>query len=851
MERMAGKAIRRSTNADRRSASRWIAVAIATVTMLVLTTGAAAGAQIGSCQTLSAAGTYTLTSDLEAGGGDCLTIAADDVTIQGAGHLINDSDAAVFHENGNDALEVVDLRIAHASDGLEMDVGSDAVLRNVRTNTTVSDGVEADGSNGLTVIDSNLTVSSDGIDYDEGGGEVRVENSELLGDGGGDAIDLDGTITGATIIVVGSTLGQSSDGIDAGCCGTPLMQDSTVMIEGNTLRNISSDGMEFDDVESSDVTIRNNVFQRSDYSDLVETDDFMNSSLRIGGNRANTSGDGFDLDEFDPNSHVAVTGNRLHADDDAVEVDDIEHDSTGVISGNTITTDTSGCCNDGILNTDVLHHSSLRIEDNAIDVGGDGIESDDYENASVRVERNTVNSSEDMGIEMDGHDGPHATVVVAGNDVVSEDEALEYEDLEDDSTGRISGNTLVSGTDYGMEIDDVGENSTLSVLDNDVEAEDEALDYTDLYPNSSLTITRNRFFSEIDEGGEIDDFDNGAPVEAEIARNTFETNDSSEEAVEMDWIEDGPVLMRYNEFRGGDVALNVGSSSNTARFEVEDNAFFAATFGVENDNTTAGAIVDARDNYWNASDGPGSTGSLEDPVTATLANGSGSNVSAGPTAGVSNVRFDPFLSTNPLQGGGDLNEMPVAAFEVAPAEPTAGDTVTFNASDSRDPDGDVRSYFWEFDGPGGVTVGDGEEATTTVDSEGWLEASLIVRDDDGDTASADRTLSIASVEEERQQTIPAENVTQNETAVQQTEEETRDGVAESDGSRADDGGDGGPDDTEEVASPDGGDGAGGEGSGGGADGGDGGDGGSGTAPVVLGVIAVVGAVAAAVLFLRG
>jgi len=80
-------------------------------------------------------------------------------------------------------------------------------------------------------------------------------------------------------------------------------------------------------------------------------------------------------------------------------------------------------------------------------------------------------------------------------------------------------------------------------------------------------------------------------------------------------------------------------------------------FGVENFNTTAGTWVDATNNYWGASDGPSSDASdadapFQDPVTGTLADGNGSNVTEGGTAGVSNVHFDPF-ATSPFEFGED------------------------------------------------------------------------------------------------------------------------------------------------------------------------------------------------------
>jgi len=76
--------------------------------------------------------------------------------------------------------------------------------------------------------------------------------------------------------------------------------------------------------------------------------------------------------------------------------------------------------------------------------------------------------------------------------------------------------------------------------------------------------------------------------------------------------------------------------------------------GVENG---VGGVVDARSNYWGASDGPSSSDDsdapYEDPVTSSPADGSGDAVSANDTLvdPVSNARFDPFLSRSPGDSG--------------------------------------------------------------------------------------------------------------------------------------------------------------------------------------------------------
>jgi hypothetical protein len=74
-----------------------------------------------------------------------------------------------------------------------------------------------------------------------------------------------------------------------------------------------------------------------------------------------------------------------------------------------------------------------------------------------------------------------------------------------------------------------------------------------------------------------------------------------------------------------------------------------AGFGVVNRNMTD-AVVDARHNYWGASDGPSSpdaSNPLADPFTGEPADGAGDAVSGNATTGVADVRFDAWLTEAP------------------------------------------------------------------------------------------------------------------------------------------------------------------------------------------------------------
>jgi PKD repeat protein len=76
---------------------------------------------------------------------------------------------------------------------------------------------------------------------------------------------------------------------------------------------------------------------------------------------------------------------------------------------------------------------------------------------------------------------------------------------------------------------------------------------------------------------------------------------------------------------------------------------------------------------------------------------------------------------------------PSANFYYTPQYPYTGETVTFNASSSYDPDGTIVSYFWDF---GDGTNGTGEIINHTYADDGTYTVALTVTDNDGlsDTA---------------------------------------------------------------------------------------------------------------------
>lgn len=87
------------------------------------------------------------------------------------------------------------------------------------------------------------------------------------------------------------------------------------------------------------------------------------------------------------------------------------------------------------------------------------------------------------------------------------------------------------------------------------------------------------------------------------------------------------------------------------------------------------------------------------------------------------------------------NQPPSADFDWSPTSPTPGETVTFDASNASDPDGNVTGYAWDVDGDGTADAG-GAQATHEFASAGSYDVTLTVTDEDGANDSATRSVTV-------------------------------------------------------------------------------------------------------------
>ena len=91
------------------------------------------------------------------------------------------------------------------------------------------------------------------------------------------------------------------------------------------------------------------------------------------------------------------------------------------------------------------------------------------------------------------------------------------------------------------------------------------------------------------------------------------------------------------------------------------------------------------------------------------------------------------------------NMPPVASFTYTPDNPAVGETITFNASLSYDPDGDLINYEWDF-GEGNAVSRTEEIVTHSYAVAGDYGVGLSVTDDKGATNTSSATITVLPVE---------------------------------------------------------------------------------------------------------
>ncbi|MCW3985053.1 MAG: PKD domain-containing protein, partial [Candidatus Bathyarchaeota archaeon] len=248
--------------------------------------------------------------------------------------------------------------------------------------------------------------------------------------------------------------------------------------------------------------------------------------------------------------------------------------------------------------------------------------------------------------------------------------------------------------------------------------------YTPEYPYTGETVTFNASASYDPDGYIVSyewDFGDGTNGTGEIATHIY-ANDGTY-TVTLN-VTDNHGL--YDITSKGVTVLNrppIASFTESAETVLTaEPIYFDASASYDPDGTIASY-------FWDFGDGSNATGVIvehayadDGTYTVTL------------TVTDDDEATDTTMSTKTV-----LNRYPIASFTESAETVYTGETITFNASDSYDPDGTITSYFWDF--------GDGTNATgVTVEhtyaTNGTFIVTLTVTDDDGasDSASSIKTI---------------------------------------------------------------------------------------------------------------
>ncbi|HDO19657.1 MAG TPA: PKD domain-containing protein, partial [Thermoplasmatales archaeon] len=111
-----------------------------------------------------------------------------------------------------------------------------------------------------------------------------------------------------------------------------------------------------------------------------------------------------------------------------------------------------------------------------------------------------------------------------------------------------------------------------------------------------------------------------------------------------------------------------------------------------------------------------------------------------------NGHCDAFIAKLSAEGGGG-NQPPVADFSWEPEVPKPSEEVTFDASNSYDPDGTIVSYEWDWDNDGVYDeIHDNPIATHSWSSQGDYIVTLRVTDNDGATDTTTKSIHVGGFE---------------------------------------------------------------------------------------------------------
>jgi hypothetical protein len=250
-----------------------------------------------------------------------------------------------------------------------------------------------------------------------------------------------------------------------------------------------------------------------------------------------------------------------------------------------------------------------------------------------------------------------------------------------------------------------------------------------------------------------------------VLANVSASDDGNISILELDWEGDGVYDESgfVNEFNATNTYNESGIYSVTARAEDDEGkeTLESVTVNVDNVRTSTNKSIISSCENSTSSDGF----CLENRTDETSIQGFTNDDSYTFEASVDVINsivgeFTLFGFVNTTSGRNDgvesgkvnvsvndessvVNDPPTAEYSISPADPTPGETISFDGSLSSDPDGSIVSYEWDWTNDG--TIDDtGVNPSHSYGSEGDYTARLVVTDDEGATSTYTNTVPVQS-----------------------------------------------------------------------------------------------------------
>ena len=391
-----------------------------------------------------------------------------------------------------------------------------------------------------------------------------------------------------------------------------------------------------------------------------------------------------------------------------------------------------------------ITNATLRDSDGTVTTGDTVTISADVTDAITGVENVTADASsldaDTVTLTDDNSDGSYTTTATVGPSPVQGEQSVTIEAADaDGNTATNETNTLTVDTDAPSISD-----PTLSDDNGNVTAGDTVTISANVSDNLAGLDSVTADASSLDVGTVTltDDNENGtytatvtvgpSPTEGEqsatieAADTVGNTGTATTNTLTVDTT---PPQITNPTLSDGDGDGNVASGDPiTISADVSDNPAGLDSVTADAASLDAGTVTLTDDN------GDGTHTSMA--VVGPNATDGEQSATIEAIDGAGNVET---ATTNTVE----VNAPPKASFSYTPSQPSTGEQVTFDASNSTDPDGTIVSYEWDFDGDGTVDA-TGETATHSYDPSGNYTATLQVTDSDGATNTTSQTVRVYS-----------------------------------------------------------------------------------------------------------